>query len=70
MINLLMEIQQLQADLIVALAALMVFPQTKPLMLVVNLFALEEPSQTSHRKRHCIDENPNLVRLQAWLIVE
>lgn len=57
--------------MIATLATPMVFPKIAPSMPVVDLFNLEEPSQTSFQKRPCPDDDyPNVVRLYIGLIEE
>lgn len=60
------EIQQLRTDMTVALAALVVFLPPEPSVLVVNLFAPEDPSHTFLGKRPHADD-PNTLRLQAGM---
>lgn len=52
------------------LVALVAFPQTTPVVLVVDLFAPEEPSKPSHRKRPCTDDDPDTMRLHVGLTEE
>lgn len=63
------EIQQLQTDMTVALAVLVVFLLLEPSVLVVNLFAPEDPSHTSLGKRSHTDD-PNTLRLQVGMTKE
>lgn len=48
-----------------ALATLVAFPKTVPPMLVVDLFAPEELSQTSPRKRPYTEDDLDVTRLHG-----
>lgn len=56
--------------MLAALDAPVVFLQTVPLVLVMDLFTFEEPSQPSHEKSPHLDDDPNAVRLYAGLTEE
>lgn len=51
------EILTLRVDLIVSLAALVTFAGETSLVSVLNLFTLDEPINSSLRKRPCMNED-------------
>lgn len=63
-----MEIQQLQADMTITLAAPFVFPPAYPTEPMVALFYPEDTSLTSLMKRPHVD-HINTARLHVGLIV-